>query len=262
MGKPVVGLALGAGGAKGFAHVGVLKALQECNISIDVVAGTSMGSLVGAFWVTGMSPSFMERLACTLRRRHWLDLTVPKVGLVVGDRVHQMVQLLTKGKNIEDANLPFAVVVTDLVMRKSVVLTTGSMADAVRASTAIPGIFVPFTKDGHIYVDGGVLERVPVRAARQLGADLVIGVDVSATSNLTPPHNIVDVIMQSLDLMQERVMIVDPPELLLAPEVGHIGTSQFGRVREAVEAGYNGAMDHMDEIQALINGLVSGNASP
>jgi NTE family protein len=260
MGKPMVGLALGAGGAKGFAHVGVLKAFAACDVSVDVLAGTSMGSLVGAFWATGMSPSFMERLACTLRRRHWVDLTVPKVGLVIGDRVQQMVQLLTKGKNIEDADVPFAIVVTDLVERSSVTLTTGSIADAVRASTSIPGIFVPFTKDGHIYVDGGVMERVPVRAARQLGADLVIGVDVAATANMAPPRNIVDVILQSLDMMQERVLIADPPELMLTPELGDIGTSQFGRAKEAIEAGYAAAMSNMDDIQALIQGLASRNA--
>lgn len=257
MGRPTVGLALGAGGAKGFAHVGVLKAFTECGVPIDVLAGSSMGSLVGAFYATGMQPPFMERLACTLRRRHWVDFGVPKVGLVVGERLHQLVQLLTGGKRIEQTNLPFAVVVTDLVERESVTLTSGLIADAVRASTSIPGIFVPFTKDGHIYVDGGVMERVPVRAARSLGADLVIGVDVSATSNLAPPKNIFDVIMQSLDMMQERALIAEPPELMLTPEVGHIGTSQFGRAKEAIDAGYQAAMASIDEIQKMIDAVAS-----
>ncbi|QQE80756.1 patatin-like phospholipase family protein [Alicyclobacillus sp. SO9] len=256
-----VGVALGSGGAKGFAHVGVLKALQEYHVNIDVVAGASMGSLIGAFYATGMTVDFMERLAYTLRWRHWVDLTVPKVGLIAGDKLHAMVKLLTRSLTIEESPMPYAAVATELVGKQLTVFRTGLMADAVRASTAIPGVFVPFAKGDNIYVDGGVMEPVPVQAARDLGAEVVIGVDVSAPARGIPPSNMMEVILHSLEIMQEQVRVSDEATVMIVPDLQNVGSSQFHRAKEAVAAGYTAAVNAMDDILAAVSEHQSSDAA-
>ncbi len=252
MAGKTLGLALGSGAAKGFAHVGVLKALDEHGVRPKVITGSSMGSLIGAFYVTGMQPRFMERLACSLSWRHWLDLTVPKIGLISGDKIHQMVALLTRRLQFHELPVKFGVVATELTQRQAVLLTTGNIADAVRASISIPGIFVPYVTDQGVFVDGGVLERVPVQACRSLGADVVIAVDVAAVQRATVPETIMDVIMQSIDLMQHQ--LVEPriqgADVRIEPDVSDIGTSQFNRAQEAIAAGYKATLAVMDDILA------------
>lgn len=255
MGEDVrVGLALGSGGAKGFAHVGVIAALTENDIAIDMVAGSSMGALVGAAYAMGVSPRVMQGLATGLKRRHWLDFTVPKMGLVQGTRVRDVVALITKGANIEDTKVPLAIVTTELITRQSVVFRNGSIADAVRASISIPGVFVPVVRDGAVYVDGGVLNRVPVQAALDMNADVVIGVDVGVTPEGTIPSSMIDVIMQSLEAMQDEVYGLRGPNasVEIVPNVSHIGTAQFARADEAIQAGYEATQQQIGQIQRAI----------
>lgn len=250
-----VGLALGSGGAKGFAHVGVIAALTENDIPIHVMTGSSMGALVGSAYAMGATPRMMRGLATGLKRRHFLDFTVPKMGFVQGDRVRDVVALITKGARIEDANIPLAIVATDLVSRQLVVFRTGIIADAVRASISIPGVFVPVVRDGAVYVDGGVLERVPVQAALDLGADVVIGVDVGVTPVGTIPSSMMDVIMQSLETMQDQVFGLrrQAASVAIIPNVSHIGSGQFGRASEAIQAGYEATLQRIEEIQQVID---------
>lgn len=263
MDRPVVGVALGSGGARGFAHVGVLKSLEAHGVPIDVVSGSSMGGLVAAFYATGMHTRFMEELATSLRRRHWVDLTVPKMGMIAGDKVHQLVQLLTRGLTVDAADKPLAIVATDLVSKRNIVFRSGLIADAVRASVAIPGVFVPFVKDGGVYVDGGVIDRVPVEAARQLGADIVIAVDVSSVLRGQPPHGVVDVIMQSLDLMQDEVYRtrVKTADVYVEPDIPGMGAGQFQKARQAIAAGFAATEASMEEILTKLaeRGVVPGH---
>ncbi|MCY0886911.1 MAG: patatin-like phospholipase family protein [Alicyclobacillaceae bacterium] len=249
-----IGLALGSGGAKGFAHVGVLRALEEHGVRVGVISGSSMGGLVAAFYATGMQPAFMEQLATTLRRRHWIDFTVPKMGMVSGDRVRTMVALLTRQLAIEQANIPLAIVATDLLNRRKVVFKSGSIADAVRASVSIPGVFVPVVHDGGVLVDGGVLDRVPVEVTRELGADKVIAVDVSTNTLPQPPTSLVDVFFQSLDLMQEQVYagVRQSADVTIVPDVSAVGISQFGKAKIAIEAGYEAALQKINDIDDML----------
>ncbi|WAH35479.1 patatin-like phospholipase family protein [Alicyclobacillus dauci] len=249
-----IALALGSGGAKGFAHIGVISALSDHHIPIHAIAGSSMGSLVGACYAMGTSPRMMEGIAVALKRRLWLDFTVPKMGLIQGDRVREVVALLTRNGRIEDANIPLAIVATELLSRQRVVFRSGSIADAVRASISIPGAFVPFIRDGSVYVDGGVLDRVPVRAAWELGADVVIGVDVGMTPTGTVPGSMIDVIMQSLEIMQDQVHATDSQtaSITIVPEVSHIGTAQFSRAGEAIDLGYQATVRRIPEITSLL----------
>jgi NTE family protein len=213
-----------------------------------------MGSLVGALYATGMRVSFMERLACTLRWRHWVDLTVPKMGMIAGEKVHQMMSMLTRGLDMQAAAKPLAIVAAELVSKQAVTFRDGPIADAVRASIAIPGVFVPYVKDGKVYVDGGVVDRVPIQAARGLGADIVIAVDVASVQRERPPQGIVDVILQSLDMMQDEVYRyrAKTADIYVEPDVSEVGTSQFHKAKQAIDAGYQAALAQMDSILELM----------
>lgn len=254
MERPAVGVALGSGGAKGLAHIGVLKALVENEVPIDVVAGSSMGSLVGAFYATGMKPDFMERLAVSLHWRHWVDVTVPRVGLISGRKIHQLVGTLTRGLTVDQADLPLAIVATELTTRTVTIFRTGLIADAVRASISIPGVFVPYVTEEGVFVDGGVVERVPVNAAKSLGADVVIGVDVTGGAKSPVPETMLDVIMQSLEIMQEHSHFYsEPPDILIRPDLSNVGTSQFSKAADAIRIGYEAANESMADILRAVS---------
>jgi len=250
-----VGVALGSGGAKGFAHIGVLLALAEHGVPVHAIAGSSMGALVAGVYAMGVPPRVMRALAVNLRRRHWLDFTVPKMGFIQGEKVRTVVATMTRQGTFADTAIPLAIVATDLIKRRLVVFRSGLIADAVRASISIPGVFVPVVRDGAVYVDGGVLERVPVQACWDLGVDLVIAVDVGVTPRGTPPTSAMDVIMQSLELMQDEALRARDrgASLTLVPEVSHIGTAQFQRAAEAIDLGYQAAVAQLDRIWDAID---------
>lgn len=252
--RPKIGLVLGAGGAKGLAHVGVIKALVEHNIPVDMVVGSSMGALVGAFFATGMRPLYMEQLARTLRMRNWLDVQAARTGLASGERVWYMVQLLTRSRSIEHADLPLAIVATDLLERRLEVFRTGSIADAVRASVSIPGVFVPFERNGHIYVDGGVIERVPVEVARLMGAEAVIAVDVISSNPTQRPDTIMDVVMMALDIMQQDTVTARAANanVWIQPDLSGVASSHFHKAGHAINAGYRSTLAVMETIENCV----------
>lgn len=254
MARPVVGVALGSGGARGFAHIGVLQALEEHGIPVDVVAGASMGSLVGALYVTGSTPRFMAKFAAEMRRRYWVDFSVPKLGILAGDKVRSLVHLMTQGRCIYQTDKPFAVVATDLLSRRNVTFRDETIADAVRASISIPGVFVPYAWNGGLFVDGGVLDPVPVDAALALGADIVIAVDVGSYSEWVPPSSMIDVVLQAFEIMQEQLAKCSEirPTVEVRPKLDGIGISHFHRSSEAVEAGYRATIAALDSVKALI----------
>src|SRR5690606_3313588 len=168
MKEPVIGLALGSGGARGFAHLGVLKVLLEEKISINLIAGTSMGSLVASFYGAGLDIDRLYKLALAFKRKYYLDFTVPKMGFIAGKRVKELIRIFTHGKNIEELDIPVRVVATDLMTGEKVVFDKGSIADAVRASISIPGVFIPEKLNGRLLVDGGVVDRVPVSVVKEM----------------------------------------------------------------------------------------------
>jgi NTE family protein len=193
----------------------------------------------------------MAGLASQLRKRYWLDFTVPKVGLIGGTKIHQLMMLLTHSAEFSQSRIPLAIVSTELVQRRLITFTTGLIADAVRASISIPGVFVPFIHNGGVYVDGGVLERVPVMAARSLGGEVILGVDVASNPRSVVPETILDVILQSLDIMQRPLLQVgvDAADVWIEPDLGNIGTSHFQRAAEAEQIGYQATIDKMVQIK-------------
>lgn len=237
--NPTIGIALGSGGARGFAHVGVLKILEENNINIDFLAGSSMGALVAALYGVGHDMEQLIKFATAFKRKYFLDFTIPKMGFIAGKRVKDFLVLFTHNKNLEDLKIPVHVVATDLINGEKVVIKTGSVADAVRASISIPGIFVPEKINERILVDGGLIDRVPISVTKEMGADIIIGVDVSYVKKDADIKNIYDVIMQSIEIMQMEIMAgyEASSDILIQPDVSLYSSRAFTNIEEIIKIG-------------------------
>ncbi|MGE5576001.1 MAG: patatin-like phospholipase family protein [Syntrophothermus sp.] len=249
-----VGLALGAGAARGIAHLGVIATLLREGIPIDVIAGTSAGSLVGAVYASGVDLDRIIQLATNLSWDHLVELTVPRMGLIKGNKLLQFIRLITKNKTFADLEIPFAAVAMDIERGEEVVLSEGSVADAVRASCAIPGVFVPHRIGDRLLVDGGVINRVPINVARWLGADIVIGVDVGESARVVKVNNIIDVIMQSIDIMEREIHRdkVSSADVLIRPDLGAIASTNFEAATASIAAGEAATMEVLPKIRELL----------
>lgn len=241
--RPKIGLALGAGAARGIAHLGVLKVLEKYKLPVAFIAGSSMGALVGALYACGIDINFLIKFANELRTKSWVDLCMPRTGFISGKKVETMLQLLTRNRNFDQLDIPFAAVATDIERGEPVIIKEGNVAAAVRASISIPVVFKPVRMDGRLLVDGGVVDRVPVSVVREMGADIVIAVDVNRYVEFQPVVNILDVMFQTLDIMERKILsakVLDT-EVLIRPKVGHISPAHFHRVDELVQAGEEAA---------------------
>jgi NTE family protein len=255
MEHPKIGLALGSGGARGFAHLGVIKALKDAGIPIHLIAGSSMGALVASFYGAGIDMERLYKLSTAFKRKYFLDFTVPKMGFISGKKVKEFIKVFTHGKNIEELDIPIGIVATDLLTGEKVVFQTGPVAEAVRASISIPGIFVPEKYNGRILVDGGVSDRVPVSVAKEMGADIVIAVDVSRVKRNAEITSIYDVIMQSIDIMQAE--IINNREIaasvMIRPPVEIYSSRAFTNIDEIINLGEEEAKKSLHQIKTVID---------
>lgn len=252
--EPKIALALGSGGARGFAHVGVLKVFEEEGIPIHMIAGSSIGALAGSVYGVGKDINRMYRLAKYFKRKYYLDFHIQKMGLIVGDRVKELIGLICYKKNIEDLDIPVAIVATDLLTGEKVIFTTGNLASAVRASISIPGIFVPEIIDDKLLVDGGLIDRIPVSVAKEMGADIVVGVDVSAIKKHPQIHSVYDVIWQSIDILQYEALQNREyaSNVMLKPNVMEFDSKSFTQIEDIMKAGELEARSKMDSIRECI----------
>lgn len=252
--RPKIGLALGSGGARGMAHIGVIQVLEEHGIPIDCIAGSSAGALVGSLYSTGLTPKQIKQFASHFPQKYWLDYSMPKMGFIAGDKLKEIVRLLTKNKNIEETQIPLSIVATDLQKGKRKVFNEGPIAEAVRASIAIPGIFVPEKIDGVYYVDGGVIDRVPVSVVKEMGPDIVIAVDVSFVETVHPITSIFDVIAQSIDVMEREILRhqILHADLMIRPKVGHYSTNMFSEVEAIIKEGEEATLEIIPAIKKII----------
>lgn len=255
MGNPKIGLALGSGGARGFAHLGVLKVLTDANIPIDYIAGSSMGALIGSFYCSGHSMEHLYKLATTFRRKYYLDFSVPKMGFISGKKIKEFIKLFTHGKKIEELNIPLAIVATDLLTGEKVIFREGLLPEAVRASISIPGIFIPERIEGRLLVDGGVVDRVPVSVVKEMGADIVIAVDCAHFKENTEITSIFDVIMQSIDIMQDELVRQRAinTDILLRPRVEHYSARAFKDIEEIIKIGEQETLQSLSSITNAID---------
>ncbi|MGI6484957.1 MAG: patatin-like phospholipase family protein [Tepidanaerobacteraceae bacterium] len=253
MKRPVIGLALGSGAAKGYAHIGVLQVLERENISIDIITGSSIGSLIGALYAAGLALDEIEYLAKNTKRRQWVDISIQKMGFVAGNKIESLIRSLIQDKNFDELKIPLGVIATDLLSKDSVLITEGNVAEAVRASISIPGIFNPVTKGNRLLIDGGVLERVPGRAARLMGADIVIGVELGFDDNKRI-KNIYDVLFSTFDVMGREIQSLKKYDcdILITPELFNIAPMDFNKAEKAIDEGQNSAKKMITKILQII----------
>jgi NTE family protein len=257
--RPLVALVLGGGGARGFAHVGVLRALEQARIPVELIVGTSVGSLIGAFYAGPANSHELERLARGLERQDIFDFGLAPAlfgtGLASGDRLERYVREHAGAARIEALRIPYAAVATDLDTGEVVVLRRGDLARAVRASSAIPGVFEPVRIDGRLLVDGGVAQNLPVRVARAMGADVVIAVDVTAIdARERPPRNFVEVILRAVNIVVHGEVedARRDADVLVTPDVGAVGFIDFDRKVEAMAAGIAAGTAALPRIRGAI----------
>ncbi len=264
-GKIKVGLSLSGGAMRGLAHIGVLEVLEENNISIDIIAGTSMGSVVDGVYASGMKLSLMREFCeqITLAEsRRFFDISIPRMGMIRGRRIKELLYTLLGGKNIEDFNIPYVAAACCIEDAKTVYYTKGSAVDAIRASIAIPGIFDPIHKDGKTYVDGGVLERSPVKILIDMGADYIICSDVNYRGGKNEtPKNIFSMLFTVYDMMEWQAMSqrVSEADISIISDVRRINPASFANAKKSMDIGRNAALDKIDEIKmalAILNGTV------
>ncbi|WP_121609363.1 patatin-like phospholipase family protein [Mesobacillus foraminis] len=254
MRRPKIGLALGSGGARGFAHLGVIKVLRDEGIPIDMIAGSSMGAMVGCFYGAGLDVDRLYKLSRAFKRKYYLDFTVPKMGFIAGKRVKELIRIFTHGKEIQELDIPVAVVATDLVSGEKVVFKDGPIADAVRASIAIPGIFTPEKLDGRLLIDGGVIDRIPVSVMKEMGADIVIAVDVSHVKTNAEITSIFDVIMQSIDIMQMELVATREiaSDIMIKPRVEMYSSRAFTNIDDIIANGEKETVKQIGKIKQVI----------
>ncbi|MDF2875602.1 MAG: Patatin-like phospholipase [Sporomusa sp.] len=260
--RPKVGLALGSGGLRGIAHIGVLKVFEKHNIPVDCIAGCSIGSLIGALYAVGLDAETIFKLAKNLKKRHWLDFVIPQMGIVSGERALATIRLLTRQKTFEELTLPLAVVATELNSGQEVVFTQGDVAKAVRASISVPGVFIPFAIDERLFVDGAVLNPTPIDTARNMGADIVVAVDLAHAGTVGNINNMFDVIIQSIDIMERELCKHRQQhcDILIQPDVGSMSPSSFDTMDECALAGELAAEAAIPEIKKLLTNLQSSEA--
>lgn len=255
-----LGLALGGGGAKGFAHLGILEVFDEAGIEFDIVAGTSIGAFIGAVYI---SHNLYELKQFSVNigiadLPFLLGPTWPKGGLFSGKSLENLIDEYISVKNIEELRKPFAAVCVDLNKGETVTFTSGNLKRAIRASTSIPGLFKPILFEDKLLVDGGVLDSVPDQAARDLGADFIVAVDLlsdlsgnQSFSNNKPP-SIVDVVQRSSILAQRKITEYKfkehPPDLIISPPLSHIKVMDFHNGKSIVEIGREAAQKVLPEL--------------
>jgi NTE family protein len=253
--KPAkVAVVLGAGAARGFAHVGVLKVLESHRIPIHMIVGASVGSFVGSLYAYGYDAFTLQTLALTLERDELVDLTLPDNGFVKGEKLETYVNRMVRGTPIEKFRIPFHAVAADISTGEEMVFGAGNAGMAVRASCAVPGVFRPVRISDKTYVDGGLVSPVPVDAARRYGADVVIAVDISASRNMNVPSGTIETILQSVDIMHAKISQLQIPraDVVIRPDVGRIGANDFTRKHASMLEGEKAALAAMPAISIIL----------
>ncbi len=252
-----IALVLGAGAARGFGHIGVLKVLENNAIPIHMIVGTSAGSFVGSLSAHGFNAYQLQKMALELKKGDIVDLTIPDNGFVKGELLENYVNRMLGNTPIEKLRTPFYAVTTNAGTGEEVVFTQGNTGMAVRASSAIPGVFRQVRIHGRVYVDGGVVSPVAVDAARRFGADVVIAVDISSDLETRIPEGTIETILQSINIMYAKISAAQlaRADVVVRPKVGHIGSAEFDKRHEAILEGERAANEILPQINAIIGKL-------
>jgi len=253
---PKLGLALGGGAARGFAHVGVIQVLEENGIHPDLVVGTSAGSLVAALYASGKTGAQLQQIAETMEEAAFTDWTLPLFnrGMLRGEALARYVNTQVGGRLLEAMSVPLGVVATDLGTGRGVLFQRGDTGTAVRASSAVPAVFQPVKIGRQEYVDGGLVSPVPVHFARQMGADIVIAVDISSSPENNLSNDTLQILLQTFAIMGKTINSYElkDAELVVKPALGSMKGGDFSSRKAAIEAGRIAMQAGLPKLKALL----------
>ena len=251
---PRIGLALGGGAARGFAHIGVIQVLEENGIHPDLVVGTSAGSLVATLYASGKNGAALSQLADGMDETAFTDWSFPGRGLLRGEALARYVRDQTGGRMIEQMKVPLGIVATDLDNGQPILFQIGDAGMAVRASSAVPAVFQPVRIGTREYVDGGLVSPVPVRFARQMGAELVIAVDISAVPEGNPTGDPMRMLMQTFAIMGRSINTFELREadVVLRPKLLGVSGADFASRKRSIQAGRDATVAQLADLRARI----------
>jgi NTE family protein len=253
--KVKIGLALGGGAARGFAHIGVIKALEAQGIVPDIVVGTSAGSVVGALYAAGNDAKALQKMAVDLDESAISDWALPlfgkSSGVLKGEALQSFVNKAVGNRTIEKLKMPFGAVASDLKTGQPILFQRGNTGMAVRASSAVPGVFQPVKIGDHTYVDGGLVAPVPVRFAREMGAEFIIAVNISTQAEAQATNSSLEVIMQTFSIMGQRINQLElrDADVVIQPPLGKMGSAEFTNRAGAMQAGERATMAVMAQLK-------------
>jgi len=248
---PKIGLVLGGGAAKGFAHIGVIKALEAQGIKPDLLVGTSAGSVVAALYASGYDGFELQRIALEMKESAVSDWSLPDRGVIRGEALQQFVSKAVQNRTLEQLPRKCAIVATDLQSGEMIVFERGDTGTAVRASSSVPGVFQPVKISGREYVDGGLVSPVPAKVARNLGADIVIAVDIAAKPGLRPIRDTVDVLLQTFTIMGNAIAATElqQADVVIKPDISQLSSVDFQSRHLAILEGERAGQAAMPELR-------------
>lgn len=254
---PRIGLALGGGAARGFAHIGVIQVLEEAGIRPALVAGTSAGSLVAALYASGKSGAELAALAGSMDEAAIADWSFPGRGLIRGEALARFVREQTGGRTIETMRMPLGIVATDLDSGAPILFRIGDTGVAVRASSAVPAVFRPVRIGSREYVDGGLTSPVPVRFARQMGAELVIAVDITQAPDGADTGDMMSVLLQTFSIMARSITQFEmrDADVALRPHLQGVASIDFAARNQSIQAGRDAALAALPQLKSKIAAL-------
>jgi NTE family protein len=257
-----IGLALGGGAARGFAHVGVIQVLEEAGLHPQLVTGTSAGSLVAALYASGKTSQELRRVAETMEEAEITDWMMPILnrGALRGEALARYVNAQVGGKSIEQMKIPLGIVATDLRNGEVVTFRRGNTGSAVRASSAVPAVFQPVRIGDREYVDGGLVAPVPVKQAREMGANFVIAVDISSDPEGNPASDTFQILMQTFAIMGKSIntLALREAEFVVRPPLSGVKSADFGARRRSIEAGRSAMLAVLPELKTRIAAFERG----
>ena len=253
---PRLGLALGGGAARGFAHIGVIQVLEENGIRPSVVAGTSAGSVVAALYASGMNGAQLQKVAQTMEEASLADWTLPLFsrGVLKGAAIARFVNAQLGPRLIEDMKIPLGIVATDLGTGEGVLFRRGDLATAVRASSAVPAVFEPVKIAQREYVDGGLYSPVPVQFARQMGADVVLAIDISSEPDNQASGDVLQILLQTFTIMGKRIKTLElqSADLVVRPSLSGMNGADFDLRLKAIQAGRSAMQQALPKLRAML----------
>ena len=248
-----LGLALGGGAFRGTAHLGVLKALEEGNLRPSFLSGTSAGAMAAAFYAFGMSPEDIRNIARNLRWIKVRNFTFSKLGLLSNNEIGKFIEKHLGDVMIEESSIPLAIVAADISTGEKVVFKTGKLSTAIMASTCIPGIFMPIEVKGKMLVDGAIVENVPVKVLKEMGAKVRIGVDLGS-GGYRQPESLVEVLMNAFSIAIDRTIYHQQAkaDLIIKPTLTRYNLTDSGNSIKLYAEGYRSGIMALDEIKNLV----------